>query len=57
MKGHTKLMPDKAPALITATFKQRLSTIFYLTAITVSMIGWLSTFGWVTLAVARWLMA
>jgi|HubBroStandDraft_6_1064221.scaffolds.fasta_scaffold5668784_1 hypothetical protein len=57
MKGHTKLMPDKAPALITATFKQRLSTIFYLTAITVSMIGWLSAFGWVTFAVARWLMA
>ena len=56
-EGDTKLMLDKAPALSTATFKQRLSTIFYLTAITVSMIGWLSAFGWVTLAVARWLMA
>ena len=57
MKSDAKLMLDKAPALSTATFKQRLSTIFYLTAITVSMIGWLSAFGWVTLAVARWLMA
>lgn len=57
MKGHTKLMPDNAPAVSTATFKQRLFAFFYLTAIAVSMIGWLSAFGWVTFAVARWLMA
>jgi ABC-type enterochelin transport system permease subunit len=41
----------------TTTWKRRLSTVCYLIAITVAMVGWLSAFGWVTVAVAKWLLA
>jgi hypothetical protein len=41
----------------TTTWKRRLSTVYYLIAITVAMVGWLSAFGWVTVAVAKWLLA
>jgi hypothetical protein len=37
-----------------ASFKRKLSSICYLTAITVAMVGWLSAFGWVAVAVANW---
>jgi hypothetical protein len=57
MKSHTVPMPIKLPAVSTAASKQRVSKIFYLTAITVAMVGWLSVFGWMALAVARWLLA
>jgi hypothetical protein len=57
MKSHTVPMPIKLPAVSTAPSKQRVSKIFYLTAITVAMVGWLSVFGWMALAVARWLLA
>jgi hypothetical protein len=55
MNSHTELMPNK-PAVSTATFKQKLSTISYLTAVTVAMVGWLSAFGWVAVVVAKWLL-
>jgi hypothetical protein len=48
-------MPNNAAVVSTATFKQRLSSICFLTAITVAMVGWLSAFGWVAVAVAKWL--
>jgi hypothetical protein len=57
MNSHTGLMPNEAPAVSTATFKQRLSRIYYLTAITVAMVGWLSAFDWVAVVVAKWLFA
>jgi hypothetical protein len=36
---------------------QRLFKICYLTAIIVSTLGWLSAFGWLTIKVAKWLLA
>jgi hypothetical protein len=55
VKSHTELMPNNAAVVSTATFKQRLSSICFLTAITVAMVGWLSAFGWAAVAVAKWL--
>jgi hypothetical protein len=52
MKGQAIFMPNDIRPL-----KQRLSTIFYLSAIAVAMVGWLSVFGWGAVAVARWLWA
>jgi hypothetical protein len=48
---------NEAPKMGTTTWKRRLSTVCYLIAITVAMVGWLSAFGWVTVAVAKWLLA
>jgi ABC-type enterochelin transport system permease subunit len=39
-----------------ATLK-RLFVIGYLTAVAVAMIGWVSAFGWLTVQVAKWLLA
>jgi hypothetical protein len=50
-------MANNAAVLTTATFKQRLSSICFLTAITVAMVGWLSAFTWAVVAVAKWLSA
>jgi hypothetical protein len=59
MEGHPAFMFNKEPAvsISTATFKQRLFNIVYLTAITVAMVGWLSVFGWAAIAVGKWLLA
>jgi hypothetical protein len=48
---------DEGAKIGKTTWKQRLLTVCFLTAITVSMVGWLSAFGWVTVAVANWLFA
>ena len=40
-----------------ATMKDRLFTACYLAATAVAMIGWLSAFGWVTAAIAKWMLA
>jgi hypothetical protein len=48
---------DAVPKMGTTTWKQRLSTVCYLSAITIAMVGWLTAFGWVTVAVAKWLFA
>jgi hypothetical protein len=53
MKSHTELLPNKAAALSTVTVKQWLSSIYYLTAVTVAMMGWLFAFGWAAVAVAK----
>jgi hypothetical protein len=57
MQSHTELTSNKAPAVSGAAFKQRLSSICFLTAIVVAMVGWLSAFGWAAVAVAKWLSA
>jgi hypothetical protein len=57
MEGHSAVMHNKEPAVSPATFKQRLTNIVYLTAITIAMIGWLSVFGWMAIAVGKWLLA
>jgi hypothetical protein len=54
MNSRTEIMPIEAAAVSTATLKQRLFTICYLTAIAVAMLGWLATLGWAAIAVARW---
>jgi hypothetical protein len=39
------------------TISKRFFKICYLTAITVSTIGWVSVFGWATVRLAKWCMA
>jgi hypothetical protein len=56
MKSHPVFMPNEEP-VSTATFKQRLSKIVYLTAIAVAMVGWVYVFGRAAIAVTRWLLA
>jgi hypothetical protein len=50
-------MPMEAIAIRKATVKDRLFTACYLTATAVAMLGWMSAFGWVTVAIAKWLLA
>jgi hypothetical protein len=57
MHSHTEIMPIEAAAVSTTTLKQRLSTICYLTAIAVAMLGWVTALGWTAVAVANWLFA
>jgi hypothetical protein len=57
MNSLTETMPMEAIAIRRATMKDRLFTACYLAATAVAMIGWLSAFGWVTVAVAKWLLA
>jgi hypothetical protein len=57
MNSLTETMPMEATAITRATMKDRLFTACYLTATAVAMLGWLSAFGWVTVAVAKWLLA
>jgi hypothetical protein len=39
------------------TILKRLFVIGYLTAIAGATIGWLSAFGWLTVRIAKWLLA
>jgi hypothetical protein len=39
------------------TILKRLFVIGYVTAIAVATFGWLSAFGWLTVKVAKWLLA
>jgi hypothetical protein len=55
VNGHTEMIPIEAAEANTATLKQRLSTICYVTAIAVAMLGWWAALGWVAVAVANWL--
>ena len=57
MNGLTETIPMEATAITRAAMKDRLFTACYLTATAVAMIGWLSAFGWATVAVAKWLLA
>jgi ABC-type enterochelin transport system permease subunit len=57
MNSQTEIMPTEAAAVSTATSKQRLLTICYLTTIAVAMFGSLSAFGWIAVAIAKRLLA
>jgi len=57
MTSLTENMPIEATAIRRATMKVRLFTACYLAATAVAMIGWLSAFGWVTAAIAKWMLA
>ena len=57
MNSLTENMPMEATAIAKVTVKERLVTACYLTATAVAMVGWLCAFGWVTVAVAKWLLA
>ena len=57
MNGLREIMPMEAAIVSRATSKQQLFKICYLTVIAVAMVSWLSAFGWVTVAVAKWLLA
>jgi hypothetical protein len=57
MNSLTENMPMEATAIRRANMKYRLFTACYLAATAVAMIGWLSAFGWVTVTVAKWLLA
>jgi len=57
MNSQTEIMPTNAAVVSRATMKDRLFKVCYLTATAVAMLGWLSAFGWVTVAVAKWLLA
>ena len=54
MNSHTEIISIEAAAVSTATLKQRLFTICYLTASAVAMLGWLAALGWAAVAVMRW---
>jgi ABC-type enterochelin transport system permease subunit len=49
-------MTDEAPKTRTTRWKRRLSIVCYLTAVSVAMVGWLSAFAWLTVAIAKWLL-
>jgi hypothetical protein len=56
MNSLTELTPA-ASNFSKGVLLQRLFKICYLTAIIVSTLGWLSAFGWLTIKVAKWLLA
>jgi hypothetical protein len=56
MNSLTQLMPV-ASTVSKGAILMRLFVIGYLTAVAVAMIGWVSAFGWITVRVAKWLLA
>jgi hypothetical protein len=56
MNNVTELVPTGSTAS-RGTILKRLFVVGYLTAISVAMIGWISAFGWITVRVAKWLIA
>lgn len=57
MNAHTQIKSTEATALARDPVKDRLFRTIYVAATAVAMIGWLSAFGWATVAVAKWLLA
>jgi hypothetical protein len=55
--GRTINSQIETPKIGTTTWKRRLSIVCYLTAVNIAMVGWLSAFGWLTVAFAKWLLA
>jgi ABC-type enterochelin transport system permease subunit len=56
MNSLTQVMPVGSTVSKGAILK-RLFVIGYLTAVAVAMVGWVSAFGWITVRVAKWLLA
>jgi hypothetical protein len=57
MNTLTEIKSMEATVVTRAPVKDRLFRICYVVATAVAMLGWLSAFGWVTIAVAKWLLA
>jgi ABC-type enterochelin transport system permease subunit len=45
------------PAVSRGVILRRLFAIGYLAAVSVAMVGWISAFGWLTVKVAKWMLA
>lgn len=56
MNSLTQLMPISS-TVSRKTVLRRVFVIGYLTAVGVAMVGWVSAFGWLTVRVAKWLLA
>ena len=56
MNSVTDVMPISS-AVSGRTVLNNLFVAGYLTAITVSTIGWVSAFGWISVRVMKWLLA
>ena len=56
MNSLTEFMPIRS-APSRGTILKRVFVIGYVTAVAVATIGWLSAFGWLTVQVAKWLLA
>jgi hypothetical protein len=56
MNSLTEVRPVES-AISSGTPSQRFFKFCYLSAIGVTTVGWLSAFGWITVRVAKWLMA
>jgi hypothetical protein len=56
MNNVTEVMP-LGSAVGKGVILRRLFVIGYVTAIGVAMVGWVSAFGWLTVRVAKWLLA
>jgi hypothetical protein len=55
MNSHSEIMPiTGAAAINSATLKNRLFTLCYLTAVAVATLGWLAALGWTAFALAQW---
>jgi len=56
MNSLAEVMPVQS-AVGRGKILRRVFVIGYLTAVAVAMFGWLSAFGWLTVKVAKWLLA
>lgn len=56
MNTISEVMPV-ASTVSRGTILKRLFVIAYVTAVAVATIGWVSAFGWLTVRVAKWLLA
>jgi hypothetical protein len=56
MNNLSEVMPAQ-PVFSKGALLQRLFKFCYLTAVIVSMTGWLSAFGWLTVKLVKWLLA
>jgi hypothetical protein len=56
MNSLTEAMPLTSTSS-RGTKLERVFRICYLTSITVSTLGWVSAFGWITFTFAKWMMA
>ena len=57
MNSQTEIFHSEATAISIHTPKRRLLTICYLITIAIAMVGWLSAFGWIAVAIANRLLA
>jgi hypothetical protein len=56
MNSVTQSIPV-ASTVSRGAISKRLFVIAYVTAVAVAMFGWVSAFGWLTVQVAKWLLA